>query len=49
MSSPDSRGLQALTHQPLRLAPNRVYRQYSGGALPETMRGAPHPIGDALL
>ncbi len=40
----DSRALSAFARQPLRLAPNRVYRSYTGGALLEALQGEEHPI-----
>lgn len=43
MSLPDSRELRTLTRQPLRLAPNRAYRSYTGGALLEALQGEPRP------
>jgi mannose-6-phosphate isomerase len=43
MSLPDASELRTLTSQPLRLAPNRVYRSYTGGALLETLQGEAHP------
>jgi mannose-6-phosphate isomerase len=43
MANPDSQGLWPLTQQPLLLAPNRVFRSYTGGALLEALQGKDHP------
>ena len=37
------RAMEWLTVQPLRLAPNRVYRIYRGGAMLDRLQGKPHP------
>lgn len=43
MTARDLPRLQALTRQPLRLAPNRVYRVWKGGALLDRLQGRPNP------
>lgn len=43
MSIHDPGDLQSLTRQPLLLAPNRVFRSYTGGALLEALQGEGHP------
>jgi len=36
--------MEWLTREPLRLAPNRVYRIYTGGAMLDRLRGKPDPV-----
>jgi mannose-6-phosphate isomerase len=43
MSTREFEELQRLTQQPLLLAPNRVFRSYTGGALLEALQGEAHP------
>jgi mannose-6-phosphate isomerase len=43
MSDHDPRGLRSLPQRPLRLAPNRVFRSYTGGALLEALQGMRDP------
>ncbi len=43
MALPDMARLEELTRRPLRLAPNRVYRLWRGGALLDRLQGKPHP------
>ena len=43
MALSDIPGLEELTRRPLRLAPNRVYRLWKGGALLDRLQGKPQP------
>lgn len=43
MASREVASLERLTRQPLRLAPNRVYRLWRGGALLDRLQGTPRP------
>jgi mannose-6-phosphate isomerase len=43
MSAREFEGMERLTQRPLLLAPNRVFRSYTGGALLEALQGEAHP------
>ena len=43
MSAREFEELQRLIQQPLLLAPNRVFRSYTGGGLLEALQGEAHP------
>jgi len=43
MSTSDLDRLEPLTRRPLPLARNRVYRQWTGGAVLDRLQGVPHP------
>jgi mannose-6-phosphate isomerase len=43
MSTREFEEMERLTQQPLLLAPNRVFRSYTGGALLEALQGEAHP------